>query len=110
MKIKDISYPKNDEHYSKELLSETHNGIRTTLGTVFLKKGTRLPETGFSRHPFNEVSIITQGHIEMINEAEQVIGHLKAGTAVYIHAGEPQAGYVKEDTTLIYVLNEPNKQ
>ncbi len=107
MKVIPITYPKDNEHYSKELLSEDNNGINTILGTVFLKEGTRIPETGFSRHPFNEVSIITKGCIEMINEADAVICYLKAGTAVYINAGEPQAGYVKEDTTLIYVLNQP---
>tara|TARA_R110002073_G_scaffold72537_1_gene177314 strand:- start:309561 stop:309893 length:333 start_codon:yes stop_codon:yes gene_type:complete len=106
MELVTISYPKETEPHSKELVSRHNNGVVTTLGTVFLKKGTRIPETGFSRHPFNEVSIITKGCIEMINEAEEVIGYLKKGTAVYINAGEPQAGYVKEDTELIYVLNQ----
>jgi len=106
MEVVSISYPKEGEDYNKELLSNQANGIITTCGTVFLKKGTRIPETGFSRHPFNEVTIITKGCIEMINEDEDVIGYLKTGTAVFINAGEPQAGYVKEDTELIYVLNQ----
>jgi quercetin dioxygenase-like cupin family protein len=107
MKIIPIVYPKENENYNNELLSVTNDGITTSFGTVFLKKGARIPETGFSRHPFNEVSIITKGCIEMINEANEVIGYLKAGTAVYLNAGEPQAGFVKEDTEIIYVLNQP---
>lgn len=106
MKTKQIIYPKKEEYYNNELLTETHEGITTMLGTVFLKKGTRIPEEGFSRHPFNEVSIITQGCIEMLNEDGSVLGYLREGTAVFIKALEPQAGNVLEDTKLIYVLNQ----
>ena len=106
MDVTKITYPKLEDHYSKELLSKVNQGIKTTIGTVFLKKGTRIPNQGFSRHPFNEVSIITKGCIEMLNEDESVQGYLKAGNAVYINALEAQAGNVLEDTTLIYVLNE----
>ncbi len=106
MEIKKITYPTSKEHYSKELLSEVNEGIKTTLGTVFLRKGTRIPSEGFSKHPFNEISIITKGCIEMLNENESVKGYLRTGSAVYINALEAQAGNVLEDTTLIYVLNE----
>ena len=109
MKLKQIIYPKENEHYNKVLLTQTNTKITTTLGTVFLKKGTRIPEKGFSSHPFNEVSIITQGCIEMLNKDGTVSGYLKEGTAVYINALEPQAGNVLEDTKLIYVLNQINK-
>lgn len=106
MKTKQIIYPGKEEYYNNELLTETHEGITTIFGTVFLKKGTRIPEEGFSRHPFNEVSIITQGCIEMLNEDGSVLGYLREGTAVFIKALEPQAGNVLEDTKLIYVLNQ----
>ena len=106
MKVKKITYPKSNEHYNKELLSEVNQGIKTTLGTVFLKKGTRIPNQGFSKHPFNEVSMIMKGCIEMLNEDGSTKGYLKKGHAVYINALEAQAGNVLEDTTLIYVLNE----
>ncbi len=106
MEIKKIIYPTEKEHYNNELLTQTNNGITTTFGTVFLKKGNRIPKEGFSRHPFNEVSIITSGCIEMIDEKDNVIEYLKAGTAVYINALEPQAGNVLEDTELIYVINQ----
>ncbi|SEC00789.1 hypothetical protein SAMN04489761_2235 [Tenacibaculum sp. MAR_2009_124] len=106
MQIKKITYPSPSEPYSKELLSEISKGVKTTLGTVFLKKGTRIPDKGFSKHPFNEVSIITKGCIEMLNEDESIKGCLRTGSAVYINALEAQAGNVLEDTTLIYILNE----
>ncbi len=106
MKIKELIYPKGEEYYNNEVLSHTNAGIVTTFGTVFLKKGTRIPENGFSRHPFNEVSIIIEGCIEMINEGGSISGYLKKGNAVYINALEPQAGNVLEDTKLIYILNQ----
>jgi hypothetical protein len=105
MKLKKIAYPKESEPYNMELFTHSNAGVTTTFGTVFLKKGTRIPELGFSRHPFNEVSILTKGLIEMIDENDIVIGRLTPGVAVYINAGEPQAGHVLEDTELIYVLN-----
>lgn len=106
MIVKELKYPAEEEYYNNELLTQINDGIKTIFGTVFLKKGSRIPEKGFSRHPFNEVSIITKGCLEMIDEADNVIGYLKAGTAVYINALEPQAGNVLEDTELIYVINQ----
>jgi quercetin dioxygenase-like cupin family protein len=109
MKLKKIIYPKGNEPYNNELLVHSNAGVKTSFGTVFLKKGTRIPQESFSRHPFNEVSIVTKGLIEMIDENNTVIGMLKPGVAVYINAGEPQAGNVLEDTELIYVLNQVEK-
>jgi signal-transduction protein with cAMP-binding, CBS, and nucleotidyltransferase domain len=73
------------------------------------EKGTRIPEKGFSTHPFNEISIIREGCIEMLNEDGSVSGYLKKGTAVFINALESQAGNLIEDTKLIYVLNQLEK-
>jgi hypothetical protein len=109
MEIKKITYSTEEEHYNTELLTYTNEGITTIFGTVFLKKGARIPEEGFSKHPFNEVSIITEGCIEMLNEDGSISGYLKEGTAVYINALEPQAGNVIEDTKLIYVINQVEK-
>lgn len=106
MKLEQIIYPKEEEYYNNEILSITNAGVTTVFGTVFLKKGTRIPVEGFSRHPFNEVSIVTEGCIEMFNEDGLISGYLKPGTAVFINALEPQAGNVIEDTRLIYILNQ----
>ncbi|MEM9001780.1 MAG: hypothetical protein AAGB24_16090 [Bacteroidota bacterium] len=106
MEVKKITYPNLGEHYNKELISKVNHTILTTCGTVYLKKGTRIPESGFSRHPFNEISIITKGCIEMIDGNNKPMGRLEKDTVVYINAGEPQAGNVLEDTELIYVINQ----
>ncbi len=106
MELKRITYPSAEEYYNKELISQTNANVNTICGTVFLKKGTRIPETGSSRHPFNEVSIIIEGCIEMLDEDGLPIGKLEKGSVVYINAGEAQAGNVIEDTRLIYVLNQ----
>tara|TARA_B100000953_G_scaffold296943_1_gene290780 strand:+ start:739 stop:1074 length:336 start_codon:yes stop_codon:yes gene_type:complete len=102
----EIRFPKKNEDRSKDLLKNSNAGVKTTVGTVFLEKGTRIPEKGFSKHPFNEVSLVIEGSIEMLNEKEEVIGILKPGMAVFVSAGEPQAGNVLENTKIIYILNE----
>ena len=106
MNLKSISFPNSEEYYNKELIKEINNGIETTMGTVFLQKGTRIPEEGFSTHPFNEVSIVVEGCIEMLNEDGSVLGYFEEGSAIYIKAFEPQAGNVLRDTKIIYVLNQ----
>ncbi|MBC6400063.1 MAG: hypothetical protein GDA51_08585 [Ekhidna sp.] len=106
MEIKTITYPKENDYYNKELIKQTNEGITTICGTVFLKKGSRIPAEGFSTHPFNEISIIIKGCIEMLNEDHSVKGYLKEGMVVHINASEPHAGNVLEDTKLIYVLNQ----
>jgi hypothetical protein len=106
MIIKKIKYPQLNDDYNNKIFHIQNSNIDVQFGTVFLKKGTRIPEKGFSRHSFNEVSIITEGCIEMLNEDGTVSGYLKKGTAVFINALEPQAGNVLEDTKLIYVLNQ----
>lgn len=110
MKLIQIKYKKSAENNKNDLLTQTSLGIATTFGTIFLKKGTRIPQQGFSRHPFNEISIIIEGVIEMLNENENVIGYLKPGMAIYINALEPQAGNVIKDTKIIYVLNQKIKK
>lgn len=106
MKIANIIYAEEGEHYNREIISEINDGIQTMAGTVILKKGTRIPLEGFSRHPFNEISIIIKGNIEMIDEAGEILGYLTAGTMAYLNALEPQAGNVLEDTELIYMINK----
>ncbi len=106
MEIKKITYPTPDEYYNKQLFHIQEDGLDIQFGTVFLEKGTRIPEKGFSKHPQHEISIITKGKIEMLNEKGAVLGYLNAGDFVYIKALEAQAGNVLEDTKLIYVLNQ----
>lgn len=104
MKIHHLTYPLPSEFYIKEVVHFKEGSLAIKFGTVFLKKGARIPNEGFSRHPEHEISIITKGKIEMLNEDETVLGYLNAGDAVHINAFEPQAGNVLEDTEIIYFL------
>ena len=106
MKLEVISFPDENEPYNKEILRNVNSGIETTMGTVFLREGTRIPKHGFSRHPFNEISMVIEGCIEMLNEDGSAFGLLEEGTVVSINALEPQAGNVLRDTKLIYVINK----
>lgn len=104
MEIKKITYPLVDEYYNKQLFHIENEGFSIKFGTVFLKKGTRIPEKGFSKNPEIELSIIQQGKIEMLNEDGSVKGYLNTGDVVYLKSLEAQAGNVIEDTKIIYTL------
>ncbi|SOD12738.1 hypothetical protein [Pedobacter xixiisoli] len=104
MEIKKISYAAENEHYNKELFLIQEEGLSMTFGTVFLMKGTRIPEKGFSKHEQHEISVIQQGKIEMLNENGTIKGYLTAGDVVFITALEAQAGNVLEETQIIYTL------
>ncbi len=104
MEMKKITYPLPDEHYNKSLFHIQKEQVEFQFGTVFLKKGTRIPEVGFTRHPSHEISIIQQGNIEMLNEDGSIKGYLKSGDVVYLEAFEAQAGNILEDTKLLYML------
>lgn len=104
MEIKKILYPRPNEYYNKSILHIQNEQSEIQFGTVFLKKGIRIPEKGFTKHPCHEISIIQQGKIEMLNEDGSIKGYLETGEMVYIKAFEAQAGNVLEDTTLVYTL------
>lgn len=104
MDTKKITYPKPDEYYNKQLFHIKGKNLDVQFGTVFLKKGTRIPEKGFSKHPQHEFSIIQKGNIEMLKQDGSILGYLKTGDVVYIKALEAQAGNVLEDTKIIYTL------
>lgn len=104
MEIKKITYPLADEYYNKQLFHIENGGFSIQFGTVFLKKGTRIPEKGFSKNPEIELSIIQQGKIEMLDEDGSVKGYLNTGDVVYLKSLEAQAGNVIEDTKIIYTL------
>jgi len=104
MEIKKITYPKPHEHYNKSLFHIQKEQVEFQFGTVFLKKGTRIPEVGFTKHTSHEISMIQKGNIEMLHEDGSIKGYLKSGDVVYLEAFEAQAGNVLEDTKLIYML------
>jgi len=104
MEIKKITYPLPNEYYNKQLFHIKDKGLSIKFGTVFLKKGTRIPEKGFSKHPQYELSIIQEGKIEMLSEDGNVNGYLNIGDVVYIKSLEAQAGNVLIDTKIVYIL------
>lgn len=104
MEIKQITYPSSEEYYNKPIFSIKNEQVDFQFGTVFLQKGTRIPEKGFTRHDSHEISIIQKGKIEMLNEDGSVKGYLTSGDVVLIEKLEAQAGNVIEDTALIYTL------
>jgi len=104
MELKKIAYPAKNEHYNKLLFQVKRDGVDFQFGTVFLKKGTRIPEKGFTKHSSHEISIIQKGKIEMLHEDGSIRGYLQEGDVVYIEALEAQAGNIIEDTSIIYTL------
>lgn len=104
MIIKKISYPTSEEYYNKLFFDFKYNQLGFQFGTVYLKKGTRIPEKGFTKHDSHEISIIQKGKLEMLNEDGSVKAYLKTGEVIYIKAFEAQAANVLEDTKIIYVL------
>jgi len=104
MIVKKIKYPLEHEKYLKLIFQIQKEHVNIQFGTVFLKKGARIPEKGFTKHDRHEISIIQKGKIEMLNEDGSVQEYLKTGDVVYIKALEAQAGNVLEDTSLIYTL------
>jgi ribosomal protein L15 len=104
MEIKKISYPVKKEHYNKSFFHIKNEKVDFQFGTVYLKKGTRIPEKGFTKHLSHEISIIQKGKIEMLNEDGSIKGYLEKGDVVYIEALEAQAGKVLKDTQLMYIL------
>ena len=104
MEIKKLTFSLEDEHYNKCLFHIKDENLDIQYGSVFLKKGTRIPQQGFSKHPQHEFSFVQKGKIEMLNEDGSVKGYLQTGDVVYIKALEAQAGNVLEEIRIIYVL------
>jgi signal-transduction protein with cAMP-binding, CBS, and nucleotidyltransferase domain len=104
MIIKKIEYALKNAHYNKSIFHIQKEKLDIQFGTVFLQKGTRIPEKGFTKRANHEISIIQKGKIEMLNEDGSIKGYLKTGDVVYIKALEAQAGNVLEDTQLMYTL------
>ncbi|MEM9866192.1 MAG: hypothetical protein AAF765_00785 [Bacteroidota bacterium] len=108
MKIKQLSFPLRNEPYNKRLFQVYDEQLEIQYGTVFLKKGTRIPEEGFTKHPYYEFSWLQSGKIEVLTEDGTVSGYLDQGDIVSLEPHEPQAGNVLEDTYIMYTLIKSN--
>jgi len=114
MDIKHIEFPIPGQAHQKILFDLERKGTTINFGTVFLEKGRRIPDEGYSKHPQHEISYIHTGRIQILNEDGSKAVILKSGDIVSLEAFEPQAGLVLEDTKIIYLLigwiDEKNKQ
>ena len=104
MELKKITYPLQNEYYNKSIFHIKNEKLEIQFGTVFLKKGTRIPENGFTKHDSHEISIIQKGKIEMLHEDGSLKRYIQGCDVIYIEALEAQAGNVIEDTSIIYTL------
>lgn len=104
MKIESIKFATEDEARQKVLFNFEKDGRNINYGTVFLKKGMRIPEEGFSKHPQHEISYLQSGKIQMLNEDNSNLRILNAGEVISLEPFEPQAGLILEDSCIIYIL------
>ena len=104
MDIQPLSFAKSEEQRQQIIFEFNKSGVAVNFGTIFLKKGTRIPEKGFTQHPQHEISYLKKGKIQMLHPDDTKEGILKSGDVVSIEALEPQAGIVLEDTEIIYFL------
>ncbi len=102
MKVLQLQYPLSGEEHLKQLIEIKEGKIHCRMGTVFLPKGTRLPQVGLKANPEHEISIVLEGTIKAItNEGERIIS---SGEIVQFAPNEMQAGEVLEDCKIIWVL------
>jgi len=104
MEIKDIQFSTDSENRQKVIFEFNDEHTKVNYGTVFLKKGIRIPGQGFTTHEQHEISFVQSGKIQMLNEDGTELGILKTGDVIHLDPLEPQAGFVLEDTRIIYVL------
>lgn len=103
MTIKNIKVDKSNANVPLPLFKVEVNGQVIDSGTIFLKKGIRIPETDFNRYE-REISYLLEGEIEIIGTDGKIKGKIGAGEAIMFDQLEPQAGNVIRDTTIIYFL------
>ena len=102
MYVLKMSYPAASQRLKK--LASFREGGDTVheVGTAFLKRGTRMPDHGASRHCRREVSFILEGRLRTTSGGKTVT--LGPGDVVSIPKGQAQYSEVLADTRLIYVF------
>jgi len=86
MKVLELSYPSGSkEDYLKELFVHKVEAFNLQFGTVFLKKGTRMPELGFTHHDQKKIVFLVEGKIKILLEnAVDFISVLIAGESFMV--------------------------
>lgn len=101
MEVYQLSYPKADENYQRQLV-EINDKMNLRMGTCFFKAGERIPDIGLKANSEHEISIIAEGSMKAITkEGERII---KTGDIVRFDPNEMQAGEFLEDCKIIWIL------
>jgi quercetin dioxygenase-like cupin family protein len=77
-------------------------GGQLEVGLARLGAGTRVPETGESRHPDIEVSYVLSGVVDVVNEAGT--RRISRGDLVIVPAGEWHYSLVQDEAMLVYAF------
>jgi quercetin dioxygenase-like cupin family protein len=106
MEVLELSYPSGSkEDYLKELFIHSEEAFNLQFGTVFLKKGTRIPENGFTHHDQKKIVFLVEGEIKMFLEnAADFNRALIAGESFMVDYFEGHGGIALEDSKIIFVL------
>lgn len=102
--IKQVKFSTDKKARQIQLFDFVEKGVGTTIGTINLQKGIRIPEKGYTRHARHEVSFLQTGKIQMLLSDGSKGDILSAGDVIHLTPNEPQAGFVMEETKIIYML------
>jgi quercetin dioxygenase-like cupin family protein len=101
MEVYQLTYPKPEENYQKQLV-EINDKTILKMGTCFFKAGSRIPTIGLKANSEHEISIIVEGSIKAITTTGERI--IKTGEIVQFAPNEMQAGEFLEDCKIIWFL------
>ena len=106
METLNLTYPSGSkDDYLKELFIHKDDSFNLQFGTVFLKKGTRIPEEGFTHHDQKKIVFLAEGEIEiLIEEKPNYSRNLIAGESFMVDYFEGHGGIVIKDAKIIFVL------
>tara|TARA_R110002073_G_scaffold72537_1_gene177315 strand:- start:309905 stop:310240 length:336 start_codon:yes stop_codon:yes gene_type:complete len=104
MKIEKLTYPMPPE-YLKEVFKKSTAEFDLQFGTVFLEKGTRIPEKDWTRHDQTKIVYIVSGKTHLFIEKDPDFKQLvQSGDSFMVEKNEAHRGEVIADTQLIFVL------
>lgn len=107
MEVLELSYPSGSkDDYLKELFVHNEEAFSLQFGTVFLKKGTRIPEQGFTHHDQKKIVFLVEGEVKILLENKTVDfnKNLISGESFMVDYFEGHGGIVVEDAKIIFVL------
>ena len=104
MKFEKLTYPIPPE-YLKDIFTQSTNAFDLQFGSVFLTKGTRIPETGWTRHDQAKIVYLVSGKTNLYLEKHAGFKQrVQTGDTFMVEKYEEHYGEVLEDTQIIFVL------